>query len=424
MSRVQSYQSSFTVGELDPLLRGRIDLQQYYNGVSEATNVIFEPQGGFSRRPGLRFVADITDDNASNGHMLIPFEFSTSANFMVVASATITNMPNAKIRFRIFKNQQLITNINGTGDDYLEYGVGTLYQVSDFDINDLYYTQSADTLICVHPYFRPFSLVRGATDSDWTATSLAGSLTIPRHAFTIVTTRPATTITPSKVDGTVTLTAGSSIFQSSDVDQFVEVDDGFGRLRITQFISGTEVKGITEVPFFDTSAIASNTYIIERGYEDAWSDSRGWTKTATFHEGRLYFGGSASLPSTLFGSKVNDFFNFKASEGLDDDAIKIILNEGVKLLLVKTGAKGVIAYYNDGRVIKVPGFKVKVTNVLGAGDAFAGGFIYGYINGWDDYKSLRLANACGAWLVTKQGCCNFAPYYNEIIDFINEKGGF
>ena len=325
MSRVQSYQSSFTVGELDPLLRGRIDLQQYYNGVSEATNVIFEPQGGFSRRPGLRFVADITNDNASQGHMLIPFEFSTSANFMVVASATITNMPNAKIRFRIFKNQQLITNINGTGDDYLEYGVGTLYQVSDFDINDLYYTQSADTLICVHPYFRPFSLVRGATDSDWTATSLAGSLTIPRHAFTIVTTRPATTITPSKVDGTVTLTAGSSIFQSTDVDQFVEVDDGFGRLRITQFISGTEVKGITEVPFFDTTAIAANTYIIERGYEEAWSDSRGWPKTATFHEGRLYFGGSTSLPSTLFGSKVNDFFNFKAAEGLDDDALKVTL---------------------------------------------------------------------------------------------------
>ena len=92
-------------------------------------------------------------------------------------------------------------------------------------------------------------MVRGATDQDWSATSLAGSLTIPKHAFTIVTTRPATTITPDKVDGTVTITAGSSIFTSADIDQFIEVDDGFGRLRITQFISGTEVKGITEVPF-------------------------------------------------------------------------------------------------------------------------------------------------------------------------------
>ena len=46
MSRIQQYQASFTVGEIDPLLRGRIDLQQYYSSVSEATNVIFEPQGG------------------------------------------------------------------------------------------------------------------------------------------------------------------------------------------------------------------------------------------------------------------------------------------------------------------------------------------------------------------------------------------
>ena len=48
MSRVVRYQSSFAVGEIDPLLRGRIDIQQYYAGVSQAKNVIFEPQGGFS----------------------------------------------------------------------------------------------------------------------------------------------------------------------------------------------------------------------------------------------------------------------------------------------------------------------------------------------------------------------------------------
>lgn len=39
----------------------------------------------------------------------------------------------------------------------------------------------------------------------------------------------------------------------------------------------------------------------------------------------MYFGGSASEPSTLFASKVADFFNFKSAEGLDDDAIKATL---------------------------------------------------------------------------------------------------
>ena len=60
MSRVQQYQASFSIGEIDPLLYGRLDLQQYYTSVSSAKNVIFEPQGGFSRRPGLKFLLDLT----------------------------------------------------------------------------------------------------------------------------------------------------------------------------------------------------------------------------------------------------------------------------------------------------------------------------------------------------------------------------
>lgn len=111
-------------------------------------------------------------------------------------------------------------------------------------------------------------------------------------------------------------------------------------------------------------------------------------------------------------------------EGNVTEAIKKVMEFGVDLLLVKSGAEGVVAYHKDGTIEKVPGFPVEPLNILGAGDAFAGGFLYGYINGWDTYKSCRLANACGAWMVTKQGCCNFAPYYDEIIQFIEEKGGF
>ena len=36
-------------------------------------------------------------------------------------------------------------------------------------------------------------------------------------------------------------------------------------------------------------------------------------------------GGSASLPNTLFGSKIGQFFDFKADEGLDDDALQATL---------------------------------------------------------------------------------------------------
>lgn len=319
MSKYQTYQSSFTGGEMDPLLRGRTDLQQYYNSVAIADNVLFEPQGGFSRRPGLRFLLDITSDNAANGVLLIPFEFSTTQNFMIVA----TRYASTTIRFRFFANQVLLTNINGSGNSYLDFNVGTLYSVSDIDMDKCYYTQSADTLIIVNENFAPMKLLRGANNTTWTASTL--SLTKPKTGFTLTTANPAGTITASEVTGAIKLTASSSIFSSGLVDQFVNVTNGFGRARITKFVSATVVEAVTEIPFHNTDAVASGDYETESGYEDSWSNTRGWPRTCSFHEGRLYFGGSASEPSTLFASKVGDYFNFKADEGLDDDAIKITL---------------------------------------------------------------------------------------------------
>ena len=324
MSRIQQYQASFTIGEIDPLLKGRIDLQQYYTSVASAKNVIFEPQGGFSRRPGLKFLADVTSDGAANGHYLAPFEFSIDESFMVCMTALKTDAPNPKVRLKFFKNGALLTGINGTADDFLDYTITNLYNVTDYDLKRLSFTQSADTLIIVHPNFAPFKVVRGTTDTTWTA-SLINDLVIPKHGFSITTTNPQATLEPSAVDGTITLTASTSVFLTSHVDQFVEADDGFGRARIIEYTSGTVVKAYVEVPFFNKDPIAIDDWVLETGYEDSWSDTRGWPVSATFHEGRLYFGGSASLPSTLFGSKVSQFFNFKAAEGLDDDAIKITL---------------------------------------------------------------------------------------------------
>jgi 5-dehydro-2-deoxygluconokinase len=35
-----------------------------------------------------------------------------------------------------------------------------------------------------------------------------------------------------------------------------------------------------------------------------------------------------------------------------------------------------------------------------------------------------MGNACGAILVTKHGCANFNPTYDEVMAFIESKGGF
>ena len=107
-----------------------------------------------------------------------------------------------------------------------------------------------------------------------------------------------------------------------------------------------------------------------------------------------------------------------------DAAIAALLARGPKALVVKRGPHGATVCLPDGQRIDAPGFPVEVYNVLGAGDAFAAGFIYGYLHGWDWYKSARMGNACGAIVVTRHGCANFMGYEKEVLEFIESRGGF
>jgi len=73
--------------------------------------------------------------------------------------------------------------------------------------------------------------------------------------------------------------------------------------------------------------------------------------------------------------------------------------------------------------LAVPGFPVEVLNVLGAGDAFASGMIYGRAQGWDWQRATRLANAVGAIVVTLPACANSMPTMAEVDEFVTARGG-
>jgi 5-dehydro-2-deoxygluconokinase len=111
-----------------------------------------------------------------------------------------------------------------------------------------------------------------------------------------------------------------------------------------------------------------------------------------------------------------------------DAAIATVLELGPRVLAQKRGADGsrIHVVSDDGSTsqIDVPGFPVEVQNILGAGDAFASGLLCGFVKGWDWYRAARLANACGAILVTKHGCANFMATYDEVTTFIENHGGF
>jgi 5-dehydro-2-deoxygluconokinase len=109
--------------------------------------------------------------------------------------------------------------------------------------------------------------------------------------------------------------------------------------------------------------------------------------------------------------------------GDTERAIAAILAAGPEALILKTGARGSRIYLRGGEVIDAPGYPVEVYNILGAGDAFGGGFLYGYVQGWGWRKAARLANACGAIVVTMHGCANFMPTLDEVLAFVGERGG-
>ena len=64
MARFVSMQTNFTSGELDPLVRARIDIESYNNSLETAKNVICQPQGGVTRRPGTKFINELTGSSS------------------------------------------------------------------------------------------------------------------------------------------------------------------------------------------------------------------------------------------------------------------------------------------------------------------------------------------------------------------------
>jgi hypothetical protein len=303
MARFVSMQTNFTAGELDPLVRARVDIESYKNALETAKNVICQPQGGVSRRPGTKFINELGGTPAS-GVRLVSFEFSVTDSYMLC----FTNDT-----MYVYKDKALVHTETSTG-------IVSAY------LDTMCWTQSADTLIVVHQNMAPRKIVRGASDTDWTISTISFD-SIPNYAFTLSTfnTSGSGTLTPSDVSGKITLTSQNATFIAGHVGQYINASPQ-GRARIVEVTTTTTVNVVTEFPFFDTTAIANADWDLETGYEDVWSASKGWPRTVTFHQGRLYFGGSKSRPSTIWGSKVGLYFSFEAVEALDDDAVEATLD--------------------------------------------------------------------------------------------------
>ena len=74
----------------------------------------------------------------------------------------------------------------------------------------------------------------------------------------------------------------------------------------------------------------------------------------------------------------------------------------VRVPVVKLGRSGCVAV-RDGKILRVKSIPVRTVDATGAGDAFDGGFLHGYLAGWSLEDCLRAGNICGALAATSPG---------------------
>jgi len=293
MPRVRSHKTNFTAGEVSPHLLGRSDLRSYENGAAKLRNVFIHPTGGLSRRSGLRYVA-----SAPGPGRLLSFEFNTEQVYLLVFTDSNIEVYQSGIKIASFTTPW-----------------------TEDQLRQINWTQSADTLLVVHPEVPPKKITRASESewhiADWLFYEEDDRINQPYHKFV----EEEVTLKPNGTSGQITITASADVFVPAHAGIRIRVA---GReVEVTTIVSATKVSAKVKESL-------ANTKATKDWEEQAFSHVRGWPVSVTFHQDRLVIGGSRDLPNRLWLSKSADLFNFDLGEGLDDEAIEFsILSDQV-----------------------------------------------------------------------------------------------
>jgi len=89
-----------------------------------------------------------------------------------------------------------------------------------------------------------------------------------------------------------------------------------------------------------------------------------------------------------------------------------------KIVVIKHGGEGSIAYTRDGQSHRGGIFKTKVLKTFGAGDSYASAFIYGLMKGLPIHESMRFGGASASIVISKHSCSDAMPTVEEIKNFM------
>ncbi|WP_053367715.1 5-dehydro-2-deoxygluconokinase [Bacillus sp. FJAT-27245] len=94
-----------------------------------------------------------------------------------------------------------------------------------------------------------------------------------------------------------------------------------------------------------------------------------------------------------------------------------------KIVVIKHGSEGSIAYTKAGDVFMGSIFKTKVLKTFGAGDSYASAFIYGLMQGWTIDMAMEFGSASASIVISRHSCSEAMPTVREITEFIEKSKG-
>lgn len=98
---------------------------------------------------------------------------------------------------------------------------------------------------------------------------------------------------------------------------------------------------------------------------------------------------------------------------------QMLLNNGVKGVLLKLGSRGSYLESSEDLGHEVPAFAVKAVDTTAAGDAFNGAFATGLLMGMEPLDSARFASAAAALSVTRSGAQPSMPDIAEVQELLS-----
>jgi 2-dehydro-3-deoxygluconokinase len=94
-----------------------------------------------------------------------------------------------------------------------------------------------------------------------------------------------------------------------------------------------------------------------------------------------------------------------------------LVRKGPQEVVLKKGKEGNLAWI-DGEFLEQPAFSVQAVDPIGAGDAFAAGYLAGRLWGYGAQRQLRMASALGALSVMSLGDYEGLPNRTELEAFL------